>query len=74
MENDVVERLQEYVRACEVTANGNSKHCQDCRDAIAEIESLRKQFLEGVTTILGKVKEYNEIVKDVEARMDRAGL
>ncbi len=74
MEKDVVERLQEYVTASEATANGKSKHCQDCRDAISEIESLRKKFFEGVSAILGKVKENNEIVKDAEARLDRAGL
>lgn len=74
MARDIIERLQEYVKACEATANGNSKHCQDCRDAIAEIESLRKQFLEGVSTVLGEVKENSEILKDAEARLDRAGL
>ena len=42
--------------------------------AADEIASLRKQFLEGVTTILGKVQENAKIVKDAEARLDRAGL
>lgn len=37
----VTDRLRSYVKACEVTANGTSAHCQDCRDAITEIERLR---------------------------------
>lgn len=74
MEKDVVERLQEYVSACEATANGGSKHCQDCRDAIAEIDSLRKQFLEGVTSILGKVKQTEDVMREADQRLTRAGL
>lgn len=42
MEKDVVERLQEYINACEATGNGDARHCQACRDAIAEIETLRE--------------------------------
>jgi hypothetical protein len=45
-----------------------------CLRAIEEIESLRKQFLDGVTTILEKVQENSKIVKEAEARLDRAGL
>ncbi len=45
MERDIVERLQEYIKACETTANGKSRHCQDCRDAITEIEILRELAL-----------------------------
>lgn len=71
---DIVDRLKIYVAACERTGISQCEHYQDCRDAIAEIESLRRQFMDGVTTILGKVKENNSIIKDAEARLDRAGL
>ena len=54
METDIVDRLKQYVKACEVTANGDSRHCQDCRDAIAEIENLRKQFIEVVSRSLAR--------------------
>ena len=44
------------------------------RDLIAEVESLRSQLLDQIAGILGKVQENNKIVKDAEARLDRAGL
>jgi len=74
MEKDVVERLQEYVSACETTANGGSKHCQDCRDAIAEIGDLRRQLLDDLTSILGKVKKTEDVMREADERLTRAGL
>lgn len=38
--------------------------------AADEIASLRKQFLDGVTAILGKVQENASIMKDANARLD----
>jgi hypothetical protein len=67
---DIIERL--------IAFRDHGNLSRDDRDMLAdaanEIQSLRKQFLEGVTTILGKVKENNEIVKNASARLDRAGL
>lgn len=42
--------------------------------AIDEIESLRKQFLDGVTGLLGKIKETSDVHREIENRLDRAGL
>jgi transposase-like protein len=67
---DIIERLVAF------RDRGNlSREDRDMlADAANEIQSLRKQFLEGVTTILSQVKENNEIIKDAKARLDRAGL
>lgn len=70
---DIVERLKARVEH-ETNGGCDPSYYQDCRDAIAEIESLRRQFIEGVTSILGQAKENRDIMKNVEARLDRAGL
>lgn len=42
--------------------------------AISEIESLRKQFIEGIGGIVENLKKNNEVIKDAEDRLNRAGL
>jgi hypothetical protein len=42
--------------------------------AADEIASLRKQFLDSVTTILSQVKENAKIIEESHVRLDRAGL
>lgn len=70
---DIVDRLKARLDH-EPTGGCDPSYYQDCRDAIAEIESLRKKYIEGVSDILGKLKENHDIVKDVEGRLDRANL
>jgi hypothetical protein len=41
---------------------------------LGEIESLRTQFFDGVTNILAKARETNQIVRDANERLDRAGI
>jgi hypothetical protein len=41
---------------------------------LSEIDSLRQQFFDGVLNILSKAKETNDIVRDANARLDRAGV
>ena len=66
---DIVERLRQGVDP------DNIQETEAAMDRAAdEIESLRKQWIEGVTQILAKVKENKAIIDDATERLDRAGL
>lgn len=68
MERDIVERLRDCLEKRELP------RWSDLADAIDEIESLRRQFLEGVSKALDGVKRNNDIIKDATERLDRAGI
>jgi hypothetical protein len=55
-------------------AGGDAGMQQLFTRAIDEIESLRSQFLDGVTGLIGKLKETNVVHDDIKQRLDRAGL
>jgi hypothetical protein len=67
---DIVARAKDYLahNAAESGADVLIKELCD------EVESLRHQWLNGVTRILDQVKENKTIIDEATERMDRAGL
>lgn len=58
---DVLDKLRDLHKQATTERN---HHCVAaiCLEAIQEIESLRKQFLEGIGGVLEKIKETNEVL------------
>jgi len=71
---DVLDRLKSITNASYPTEVTDAFLKEVAADAIKEIESLREQFLQGVSQILSTAKETNLMVKDANERLDKAGL
>lgn len=70
---DILDKLRDLHKQA-TTERSHYYVAATCLEAIQEIESLRRQWLEGVTKIMTQVEENNRIVKDANRRMDRAGI
>ena len=70
---DVLDDLRDLHKQA-TTERSHYYVAKTCLRAIEEIESLRRQWADGVSKLLSQVKENKAIIDDATERMDRAGL
>lgn len=70
---DVLARLKNRVATFE-SIGIETELSTDMRDAIAEIELLRKQFLDVMPRLLNDLKKTQAVIDDTRDRLERAGL
>lgn len=67
---DIVEQAKAYLAQNAAESGADAL----IRELIAEVESLRSQFFGGVAEVLKKATDTNQIVREANERLDRAGI
>ncbi len=64
---DILDKLRDLHKQA-TTERSHYYVAATCLEAIQEIESLRKQFLEGIGGVLDKIKQTDEVLQHLKQR------